>query len=351
MKMSWQKDLLGLFYNTLVCAVIAAVVLDMALASSYGASLKVALSIGYSIQLSYFVFDRFLYPNSSSHWVGLAKSIIGLLLGVAVGGIAIKGTPFFLFYYPAAPEVLIFSAIIAVFSAAFINTTVRLADQKQHILELEAKHLKQEAVTLEAEIHLLQAQIEPHFLFNTLSNIVSLIQTKPAVAEKSLVNLAQLLRFKLDRSRDKTHTLGDELWLLRAYLDLHSMRLGKRLSYHFLPIGIENDTFFTSLDIPPLLIQPMVENAIQHGIEPAVEGGDVSIMVSCGGNELLIQVIDTGIGLEAHSSSTLTNHSGIGLSNVRHRLQAIYAGRATMSIVENEPSGVIVKLALPMEDR
>ena len=186
-------------------------------------------------------------------------------------------------------------------------------------------------------------------MFNTLSNIVSLIEINPKLAEKSLVNLTRLLRVKLDRSRDKNHTLGDELWLLKAYLELHKMRLGERLTYQFLPIGIEDDISFTNLAIPSLLVQPLVENAIQHGIEPSVKGGEVSIGLAFSDNGLLIKVTDTGLGFKALSSANLSHHSGIGLSNVRRRLHAIYADRAALSIVDNEPSGAIVTLTIPME--
>ena len=349
MNFSWVKLLLPTFRNTVVCAIIAQVVLEMALAPSYAQSITVSLSIGYSIQLTFFVFDRFLYPGSTSYWVGLIKSCVGLFLGMCLGSLLIFQNLLALFYYPAGDEVLIFSLMLAGFAGAFTVARVRLASQGEQIHQLEVKQSRQETIALENEIQLLQAQIEPHFLFNTLSNIVSLIETKPKLAEKSLVNLTHLLRVKLDRGRDKTHTLGDELWLLNAYLELHKMRLGKRLTYQFLPIGIEDDVSFTSLAIPSLLVQPLVENAIQHGIEPSVKGGEVSIELAFSNNELLIKVTDTGLGFEARSSANLTNHSGIGLSNVRRRLHAIYVDRAALSVVDNEPSGAIVTLTIPME--
>ena len=349
MKFGWVKLLLPTFWNTVVCAIIAQVVLEIALAPSYAVSIKVSLSIGYSIQLTFFVFDRFLYPGSTSYWVGLSKGCIGLLLGMCLGSLLMFDSILFLFYYPAGREVLLFSVIVAVFAGVFTITKVRMASQGEQISQLEAKQFKQEAIALENEIELLQDQIEPHFLFNTLSNIVSLIEIKPKLAEKSLVNLTQLLRVKLDRGRDKIHTLGDELWLLNAYLELHKMRLGERLTYQFLPTNIKDDVSFTSLAIPSLLVQPLVENAIQHGIEPSVKGGNVSIELAFSDNRLVIKVTDTGLGFKAPKSANLTNHSGIGLSNVRRRLHAIYADRATLSILDNEPSGAILVVTLPME--
>ena len=349
MKFGWVKLLLPTFCNTVVCAIIAQVVLEIALAPSYAISIKVSLSIGYSIQLTFFVFDRFLYPGSTSYWVGLSKGCIGLLLGMCLGSLLMFDNMLFLFYYPAGREVLLFSVIIAAFAGVFAIAKVRMASQGEQISQLEAKQFKQEAIALENEIALLQDQIEPHFLFNTLSNIVSLIEIKPKLAEKSLVNLTQLLRIKLDRGRDEIHTLGDELWLLNAYLELHKMRLGERLTYQFLPTNIEDDVSFTSLAIPSLLVQPLVENAIQHGIEPSVKGGNVSIELAFSDNRLVIKVTDTGLGFKAPKSANLTNHSGIGLSNVRRRLHAIYADRAALSVVDNQPSGAIVALTIPME--
>jgi len=349
MKFGWVKLLLPTFRNTVVCAIIAQVVLDTALAPSYAHSIKVSLSIGYSIQLTFFVFDRFLYPGSTSYWVGLSKSCIGLILGMCLGGLIISDNLLILFYYPAGKELLIFSMMITLFAGVLTVARVRFASQGDQISQLEVKQSRQETIALENEIKLLQAQIEPHFLFNTLSNIVSLIETKPKLAETSLVNLTHLLRVKLDRGRDKIHTLGDELWLLNVYLELHKMRLGERLTYQFLPTNIEDDVSFTSLAIPSLLVQPLVENAIQHGIEPSVKGGNVSIELAFSDNRLVIKVTDTGLGFKAPKSANLTNHSGIGLSNVRRRLHAIYADRAALSVVDNQPSGAIVALTIPME--
>jgi len=195
----------------------------------------------------------------------------------------------------------------------------------------DARHLA------EAELKLLQAQIEPHFLFNTLSNILQLIHTDPPGAHRMLMNLTNYLRGSLRRTRAGATTVVEELDLVRAYLDIQAMRMGGRLSYR---IACAPDLRYTPL--PPLLVQPLVENAIRHGLEPLPAGGEVAVSVSREGDALVLEVIDNGLGIDPHRPP------GVGLSNVRDRVEAISQGRGSVVLRANAPTGVCVRISLPL---
>ena len=194
---------------------------------------------------------------------------------------------------------------------------------------------------MQAQLQMLQAQIEPHMLFNTLANLQGLIAADPPRAQSMLDQLIQYLRATLTASRSQATTLAQEFALLDAYLGLMKVRMGARLSY-----ALELPEELRGLSVPPMLLQPLVENAIKHGLEPKVEGGLVSIRAERDGNQLRLSVCDTGLGLDgtpAHSNST-----HVGVSNVRERLHALYGNRADFSLIPNTPEGVIAQLTIPL---
>ena len=200
----------------------------------------------------------------------------------------------------------------------------------------EAAELRQSETA--ARLALLQAQIEPHFLFNTLANVCSLINEDPRSASAMLEHLNRYLRASLGRTRKALTTLDDELALIDALLSIAAMRIGDRLRYL---ITVADD--LRALPLPPLLLQPLVENALIHGIEPSVEGWDILIDVRREGNILRLKVVDSGSGLNANSEL----HTGVGLANVRARLVALYGNAATLTIESNELHGVTSSLYLP----
>jgi len=187
-----------------------------------------------------------------------------------------------------------------------------------------------------ARLALLQAQIEPHFLFNTLANIHALIKQDPDAASRILEELNQYLRASLRRSRQMTATVGEEVELVAALLALAAARLGARLEY---TVSVPPELRATPL--PPLLLQPLVENAIRHGIEPAIDGGKIEVDVRTMAGALELTVTDTGIGLNA------TAPEGVGLSNVRARLASLYGAGGKLLLYANAPRGVIAKLIVP----
>jgi sensor histidine kinase YesM len=198
-----------------------------------------------------------------------------------------------------------------------------------------------ERQALQAKLQLLQAQIEPHMLFNTLANLQGLIAIDPPKAQQMLDQLIQFLRATLSSSRSESNTLGEEFALMDAYLGLMSVRMGSRLAYSLdLPDDLRDQR------VPPMLLQPLVENAIAHGLEPKVEGGQVSVTVRKEGTCLVLDVCDDGRGLDAGPGKEGTN---LGLHNTRARLKAIYGDRASLALEPNSPCGALARVTIPME--
>ncbi len=196
-----------------------------------------------------------------------------------------------------------------------------------------------EAREAAARLQLLQAQIEPHFLFNTLANVLGLIDQRPVDAKQMLEDFIFYLRASLNVTRNSESNLGAELDLLRRYLSIFRFRMGSRLAYF-----IECPDELRSIPLAPMLLQPLVENSIQHGLEPKVEGGTISVRVTREGAELRIVISDTGLGF--HPIGT----PGVGLANVRERLYLLYGERAHLSIEEGKPSGTLATIAIGLPD-
>jgi hypothetical protein len=199
---------------------------------------------------------------------------------------------------------------------------------------LRAERVEREAVL--ANLRALQAQIEPHFLFNTLANVASLVDSDPVLSKRMLEQFIRFLRASLAATRAESTTLAAEGELIGAYLDVLQVRMGERLRY-----GIEIEPSLAAFALPPMLLQPVVENAIKHGVEPQLQGGEVHLTASRAGSAVRIDVSDTGVGF---GSST---RGGMGLTNLRERLKLIYGERASVEISERSGGGTIVSLKLP----
>jgi signal transduction histidine kinase len=236
--------------------------------------------------------------------------------------------------WPAIFAALLFSAAAIAFTDRFFRAAyyrVALETERRRIAEIEHA----QAVS---ELALLQAQIEPHFLFNTLAHVLSTVEREPPVAKAMLEHLTGYLRNTLRRSRNSEHRLAEEQELIEALLAIASMRLGPRLRYC---IGI--DPSLRDVLLPPLLLQPLVENAIEHGIEPALDGGEIRVDAERIGADLILRVTDNGKGLTDGAPE------GVGLSNVRARLAGLYGDKARLSLFSNPAQGVIAELRLPAQ--
>jgi signal transduction histidine kinase len=198
-----------------------------------------------------------------------------------------------------------------------------------------------EALAAEARLRLLSAQIEPHFLFNTLANLQALITVDPLRAQAMLTHLDRYLRATLSATRDTDATLGAEFGLLRAYLEIIAIRMGQRLAFELdLPAAV------AGLRVLPMLLQPLVENAIQHGLEPKIAGGRVRVQARMEAGRLCLVVEDDGCGIGTAQTSAGT---GVGLANVRERLAAHYGNRAQLDIAARPAGGTVVTLTLPLQ--
>jgi LytS/YehU family sensor histidine kinase len=188
-----------------------------------------------------------------------------------------------------------------------------------------------------ARLNLLHAQVEPHFLYNTLASAQYLTRTDPARADEMLGHLIQYLRHSLPRTQDELSTLGEELERALAYLEILKIRMGQRLA-----VQVDVPDNLRGTRLPAMMLQTLVENAIKHGLEPRTAGGTVWIRARINDDAVAITVADDGEGFNLQSSGT-----GIGLKNVRERLQLVFGGKASLAVVANFPSGVAATITLP----
>lgn len=216
------------------------------------------------------------------------------------------------------------------------------------ITELRIRSAEESERATQAHLSMLIAQLEPHMLFNTLANLRALINTDPEKAREMLDKLIELLRTTLSHSRSLSVNIKTEFLMLENYLDIMKYRMDDRLDYSLtLPDELKDCT------IPTLLLQPIVENAIKHGIEPSIQGGDVRIDASTDGSNLLLSVQDTGVGLSNPKGIELGTESlssGFGMSNVRERCLAIQGGDFTvLSPLPQNNRGTLVQISLPLD--
>jgi hypothetical protein len=207
-----------------------------------------------------------------------------------------------------------------------------------HKAELERHLLSRQAI--EAELKLMQAQVEPHFLFNTLASVQYLTETDPREASRLLGHLIDYLRAALPQLRAASTSLGKEVGLAEAYLNILRTRMGARLGFTIdVPADLAPHSF------PPNLLICLVENAIKHGVEPCAHGGTVQVRARRDDDALVVTVDDTGRGL---GTPTREGH-GVGLANVRDRLAALYGTRARFTLEPNAPAGARAQIVIPFE--
>jgi sensor histidine kinase YesM len=232
---------------------------------------------------------------------------------------------------------ILISAIIKIMAAGRFKAEAQ-AVQATEFAEAEA--LKRQVV--EARMAAMQAQVEPHFLFNTLASIDHLIETDPGRASTMQKNLIALLRASMPTMREAnakgTRDLGRELAVIRPYLEILKVRMEERLQTEVrVPDGL------LSADFPPMMLQGLVENAIKHGLEPKAEGGKLTVSAEVVHGKLAVTVADTGLGF----GKAPTAGTGIGLSNIRERLQLLYGSKATLTVTENPGGGTAVTIIVP----
>jgi chemotaxis protein histidine kinase CheA len=234
---------------------------------------------------------------------------------------------------------LTLSLLLTLAVAKVLGGRRRVAEREAESCRLEASCARLAKEATEARLAMLQAQIEPHFLFNTLASVDHLIQIDPAAASRMQKHLIQYLRAAMPQMRDGGSTLAREAELTRAYLSILKVRMEDRLEFSFdIPDAL------AKLPFPPMMLPTLVENAIKHGLEPKPEGGRIEVKAGREGDTLRLSVIDTGSGFSA------TPATGVGLANIRERLHLLFGDRARLEITDNAP-GTRASLTLPLGEQ
>lgn len=303
---------------------------------------QISFSFSYAFGLCIWGIDTFLVrtrPQFPQHLRKLVAVIAGSLLGITVGILFIENL--LGIEIQAASAIGERTFVLGIFFGTlvlyFFYSQFQIMESRTKLEQTRAAQLEQQQQLTQSQLSALQAQIEPHFLFNTLANIHSRIDADPATAKVMLEHLTQLLRQNLSRSRSGRTTLAQELELVESYLGIQALRMGERL--HF---SIEVPADLRQFPFPPLLLQPLVENAVLHGIEPKVQGGRVSITVEQSSDRIIVAIIDSGVGLQQGESG-----SGIGLENTRARLKGLYGERGLLSLQENSSGGITATVEIP----
>ena len=294
---------------------------------------------------------RWLRTDGPHYWAVSGRMVgflaAGVLLGYAVGTTvgdvyAGQSTLALLWRSPARfVGLLLFSLAVSLGFLTYFYLRERNAE------------LQREAT--EAQLQLLRAQLDPHMLFNTLANLRALIEQRPDQATEMLDRLVAYLRATLGASRadgqGRTHTVGDEVERLQDYLALMAVRMGPRLRVQF---NVPDE--LKSQPVLPLLLQPLVENAIRHGLEPHIDGGTIALHAQRQGDQLLLTLSDTGAGGAAFCEASPDTHhlggphtGGLGLAHVRERLRTRYGAAAQMALHSPPGEGTRITLQWPLQ--
>ncbi len=278
--------------------------------------------------------------------IATALAVAGALFGAMVGRYVKSGSLDGMFDDPSG---LGGRVLLGGFIAGVVYSILLLAVLQLRRRSLQARNddLRRQAESeriarqlADARLRLMQAQVEPHFLFNTLASVQQLAEGRAPEAASLTRELITFLRRGLSGLRDDTTTLAREFEMAAAYLAIMKTRMGDRLTFS---MALPDD--LADKKIPPAMLISLVENAIKHGLEPSTEGGSIAISASVGSDHLLLEVVDTGLGLgQSHSVE-----GGVGLANVRERLAAIYGDHAQLLITENTPIGVIAAIRFPIQ--
>ena len=339
------RDMLrhGLITAVFCCIIATALSLTGHGNGSWSDHLVYSLSIGL---ISWFCIDagrlvlsghnEILWPHGLR---GIALVATGVTIGFVAGnliGDAWMGAPTFDFLEFAGHKLATGAVITIAASVGVCYFFFSLGKSKHMQSQLD---LAQRDAT-EARLRLLETQLEPHMLFNTLANLRVLIPVDPPRAVAMLDRLNSYLRMTLNGSRALAHPLSAEFDRLGDYLELMSVRMGERLRYTLdLPDELRD------LPVPPLLLQPLVENSIRHGLEPKVEGGEIIVRARRDAGRLVIDVSDTGVGLDAALPS---EGSGFGLGQVRERLATVYGAQGQVRLAAAPAGGTCATLSFPL---
>jgi len=340
MKIDWLAKLRHGLQATAFCLAISGLHYAFRPDRAYEPSLVYSLCIGITSWLA-IDFGIHLFPSASktgwpAGWGGKLLPLIGLALGYGIG--TALGDWWFGWssWAAASPQQIILSGLLSVVIGTVVTYYFYSAGKSAH---LEQKVGEATRLATEARLKLLETQLEPHMLFNTLANLRVLIGTDSARAQDMLDHIIAYLRATLSASRASSHPLEREFARLRDYLELMAVRMGPRLHY---VLDLPPDMVEQS--VPTLLLQPLVENSIKHGLEPKVEGGTITVRALREGAMLTLQVSDTGVGFERETQPS----AGFGLAQVRERMAAAYGERGSVEQTSTPGHGTTILLHLPL---
>ena len=344
MRIDWVSKLQHLLQTLAFCLAVATIQYAFEPDKPYGPPVVYSILIGCTI---WAVIDlgRHLVPSAAeTGWPPGAQGVLlvvgGIVAGYVFGNFAGDAicTTFGLF----GPRGLrhtgadLRSGILITLLAGIAGSYWFYSRNRSDYLERKVGEVQRHAN--EARLKLLETQLEPHMLFNTLANLRALIGVDPGRAQQMLDHMIAYLRATLDASRATTHPLQAEFERLNDYLELMKIRMGPRLAY-----TLELPPQLAGVRVPTLLLQPLVENSIQHGLEPKVQGGRIEVRALREGEQLVLEVQDTGVGAAGGG----TGGKGFGLAQIRERLQALHGARAAMDF-HTDQDGAHARIVLPL---
>lgn len=330
----WREIVQNLTFTSLSCLMIG-LLLGQLSPLDYGQGIRISLAYGLSITLLSNLLMRGL-PEQPSWLTGGGSLLIGLVFGTWITMWEIHGEPFSAALLEE-PGQLLANFLIG---TAFSLTVCFFFYMHYQNQQLRAEQAEKEKNLMQGQLRILQSQLEPHFLFNTIANVQALIDTRPDAARQMLQSLTTLLRANLTQVRSEAIRLEQELELIRAYLNIQQIRMGERLQWQIdCPDELQQTT------LPPLLLQPLVENAIRHGLEPRAEGGQLHLSVAAVDQGIRITLEDSGLGFQ--TSQQQHQQQGLGLNTLRQRLLLFYGDQAQLEITQPQAGGSRIQLFLP----
>jgi signal transduction histidine kinase len=352
MAIDWPSKLRHMLQTMVFCVGVATVQYAFMPERPYAPPVVYSMAIGL---ITWAVIDlgRELFPSSQEtgwpgRWQGLSLVAVGIAAGYFLGTTLADAACRTFGWYAVSPvprtQLDLRQSLLITTLAGVVGTYYFYNKTKSAYLLRKMNEAQQHANN--ARLKLLESQLQPHMLFNTLANLRALIATNPSAAQDMLDRLTAYLRATLTASRhgegDSSHSLQAEFDRLGDYLALMAVRMGPRLVYRMdLPAEL------VAQPVPPLLLQPLVENSIQHGLEPQVAGGSITISARRQGALLLLQVQDTGVGLTDYPSQA--SGSGFGLTQVRERLATLYGDQAAIEIVAAPAGGTCGSITFPLK--
>jgi signal transduction histidine kinase len=322
---------------TAICAIAAAMVVRSFL-NTYPDLLVSALCVGYISMLLFTVAGNVRQSRVPREVMQVGAIVVGSFVGTVLAGL-VKGRDIRHMFSERLEGVSITMGLGIGFGCVVVAWYIlreKHARERERMMRAEAERHQLEKNVLEARLALMQAQVEPHFLFNTLANVQHLVETDPPEASRVLDSLIKYLRAALPQMRESTTNLGREIEMARAFLEINRVRMGSRLQFAIeVPESLKTHAF------PPMMLISLVENAVKHGVDPCCECGTITIRAREDEGRLRVSVEDTGEGI------TPKKGGGVGLSNIRERLKALYGTSARLVIEEREPRGVVASIEVP----